>query len=259
METKAGKIALIIIRWITGIFIALLGVGAIAGSSIAFIPFFLAAGLLLPPIAKIALKPIPYRIKRNYKAVAVIILMILGLSLAPKTASDSVQKTQPVQQVTIPQQTTKIIFSSPTPTLTPKPLTLDEKVKQALVGKIENPSIEIDDAIDPKTFDKIPEKKDITIDYSMGKDFWDLNAAKKSSLKNVVSIIKQIFPIDPIINSVVITAKIPTTDAYGKQKDDVMNVFTISRDTYSKIDFANFDYQNIPVIADTHFENKNIK
>jgi len=64
---------------------------------------------------------------------------------------------------------------------------------------------------------------------------------------------KGIFPLDQSIYDLQITANFPTTDAYGKKQMSELEFIIITRSTFNKISWDNFDYNNIPTIADSYF------
>jgi hypothetical protein len=142
---------------------------------------------------------------------------------------------------------------------TPEPLTLEDKIKGALPDSISNPDVSVDDAIDFNTDADVPGKKDVTITANHNGTYWDTNSTKEATWKEAVVIMQRVFPLDEAIHGIIIMNMVPVTDAYGKSTTDMLTTIDLSRDTYDKIDFKNFDYKNIPVIADKYIENHNIK
>jgi len=203
-------------------------------------------------------KSVRFYTKMNTKKIIVFgilgLLIFIGIATAISSATSSKQtpSNTPTPESTATPQATE------TPTPTPIPLTLEEKMKQVVTSKISNATIEIVDAVDNKTFDKIPGKKDVLIDYEMNGTFWDTKGARVASYKNATDLMQAVFPIDPIVASILVTAKVPTKDTYGKSNISVLTAITLSRETYNKINFTDFDYHNIPTIADIYSE-RNIK
>ncbi len=143
------------------------------------------------------------------------------------------------------------------PTSLPKaPQTLQEKINAQLN---DGQSASIVDARDIDTNALLPGKKEIDITLNLGEGFWDTNAAKSGVWKTTAELTQSIFPMDGNIYLLQITANVPTTNAYGKKDMTELELITITRGTYNKISWDNFGYKNIPTIADTYFENKNIK
>jgi hypothetical protein len=214
-------------------------------------------------------RPLPKLGTRKKSIIVSLGFLIFFLAISPKVPTESTNTK--VQVVSTIEKATSIPMPSNTPTIndtpvptekpkaTPTEVPLEEKVKAAVTNKIKNATIEIVDAEDSKTYKKIPGKKDVYIDYEMGDAFWDLNAAKNASYKIATELMPIVFPIDPVIESILVSATIPTKDVYGKSTTDVLNAITLSRNTYVKINFSDFDYHNIPTISDFFSENKKIK
>ncbi|MBS4171956.1 hypothetical protein [Bacillus sp. FJAT-49736] len=55
------------------------------------------------------------------------------------------------------------------------------------------------------------------------------------------------------VSKVTVFWQMPLVDSYGKESDqNVLNI-TLTRDTYNKIDWKNFNYENYKQIADSYF------
>jgi len=185
---------------------------------------------------------------------AFIVLMgAIGNSSSSKTetttASTEVAAKQETVAPTKPQAT-------PTPA---KPMTLEEKIKAALPESMSEVDVTTDKAIDFSTDADVPGKIDVTIDANHTGTYWDVKSTKEATWKEATDIIQKVFPMDKTIDGIIIINEVPVTTAYGKKDKNMLTTVSISRDTYSKIDFGNFDYKNIPTIADHYVENHNIK
>ncbi|SRR5258708_7450648 len=144
-----------------------------------------------------------------------------------------------------------------TPLATPKPpQTLKEKIK-AQLGDGE--SFVIENAVNIDTNEPLVGKKQITITRNLGDNLFSIDLAKTGAQLRTTQLSQNIFPLDDSIATLQVTTNIPVTDVYGKNKTDELELAIITRDTYNKIQWNNFDYHNIPTIADSYFENKNIK
>lgn len=156
-----------------------------------------------------------------------------------------------------PLASTTDITPTSYPTPTPKqPQSIEGKIKGQL-GDGESMSIE--DAINLDTNQTIPGEKQVDITLDAGNNQWDLNMTKDLVWARVAKLTQGIFPLDKTIYALQVTANIPTTDPYGRTQQTELALITIVRDTYNKIQWSDFDYHNIPTIADTYFENKAVK
>lgn len=164
----------------------------------------------------------------------------------------AILKNQPTQT---PNQIASVSSVHPTAIPTPKPMTFDEKVKAAAqnnYGRISE--VKIDDAVNLDTNAVIPGKKNVNITALMNNAVGS-DMAKRDGMRMTTAIIQKLFPIDSNIFSVTITTNMPAVDVYGKNNQEWLQTLIITRDTFNKINFNNFDYLNIPSIADTYSEN----
>jgi hypothetical protein len=151
-----------------------------------------------------------------------------------------------------------------TPTATPspaKPLTLEERIKAKLKLGEDTPVTEVstEPDTDPTTDKELPGRIAVLISYHMNGTYLDVSWTKKGSWSIDTGIIKDIFPLDESINTIVMIAQVPVTTAYGKDSSSMLDTVTIRKDTYAQINFAKFDSKNLPSIADHYVENHNIK
>lgn len=194
----------------------------------------------------------------------IIFLFLTGLT-AEKNGQSKTDSTPLAAQKNNPILTEKIsIINTPTtkPMVTPlptKPLTLEEKIKSILPESMSEVIIDIEDAQDFQTFASINGMKDITIYANHTGTYWNVQMMKEATWMEASNIIQKIFPLDSTIHGVIIMNEIPVTTAYGKKDKDALTTISISRDIFNKIEFNNFDYKNIPTIADSYVENHNIK
>lgn len=191
-----------------------------------------------------------------------VIVFILVLALGIPTLHFGKTNNEPTTATPTNASTTPIATNIPTtiPTVA-KPQSLEDKIRAALPADLQKDTkIEMDSAYDLKTFQNKPGNlKEITLTVKYGDVFWDLNSVKQATWRNSTTIIKSVFPVDTVIDSLVIINQIPITDTYGKKSVDMLDTISISRDTYSKIVFASFDYNNLPKVADDYAENQTIK
>jgi hypothetical protein len=61
------------------------------------------------------------------------------------------------------------------------------------------------------------------------------------------------------VNCVAVFWQLPMVDTYGKKSDDIVMKIKLTRDTFSKINWDNFDFHNYPTIADFYFEHPALK
>ncbi len=221
--------------------------------------FLLCLGLLVAFIVGLV-EPIPYSMKSNAKIprkrwgltvggllLACLVLLVLSAQSWGKTVPTSSKATAIVPSTN----------PTNTPTPSPKPpQTLEEKIKALLS---DGETVEITNANDIDTNASLPGQKEIDITLNLGDAFWDINAAKSGVWYTTTKLTKAIFPLDNSIYDLQITANMPTTDAYGKKQMSELELILITKATYNKIDWNNFDYHNIPIIADSYFENHIIK
>jgi hypothetical protein len=193
-------------------------------------------------------------------------LGILGSNTHPTNSATSQvkDKTSAASTVTNTPEPTEAPKETPQPTAIPtptKPLTLEERIKAklSLDGDTKVTEISTETDADPITDKEIPGKTAVLISYHMNGTYLDTNWTKKASWNIDTGIIKDIFPLDSSINTIVMSAEVPVTTAYGKDTFDTLDTATIRRDTYTQINFAKFDSQNLPSIADHYIENHNIK
>lgn len=187
--------------------------------------------------------------------IGLIVLTIVFFVLFGVSSDASKQNKVQNSQATAPPATTT--QKTPTPTPTPQPpQTIEEKIK-AQLGT--NDTFSIEDDVDLDTSKVVPGKKWVNITLTLGDAFWDINAAKSGVWRQAAKLTENIFPLDDAIGTLQIKADIPTKDAYGKEAMSQLELITITRKTYAKIKWDSFDYKNIPVIADTYYENKSIK
>ena len=59
-------------------------------------------------------------------------------------------------------------------------------------------------------------------------------------------IFQSVFPLEADIGDVSIWSQLPVKDKYGNTKDDTAITFVMSRPVYEKINWASFDYHDLP-------------
>lgn len=150
--------------------------------------------------------------------------------------------------------------TQPTPIVSPlpskAPMTLEDKIKTKLT---DGESVTVSDAVDIDTNKPILGKRQADITTNLGSGFWNIKSAKTGVQSTAAKLVKDIFPLDDSLYAIQITANVPTTNAYGKSEMSQLVLIIITRDTYNKIQWNNFDYHNLPTIADTYYENNTIK
>jgi len=154
---------------------------------------------------------------------------------------------------------------TPTPTeeilSTPEPLTLEERIKAELNLGADTKVTNVFTSTDTETTTnkELPGKIAVEIDYQMNGTYLDTSWSKRGSWNIDTGIMKDIFPLDSSINTIIMFANVPVTTAYGLDTYNMLDTVTITRDTFAQINFAKFDSQNLPTIADNYVENHNIK
>ena len=94
--------------------------------------------------------------------------------------------------------------------------------------------------------------KSVTITLN-GDDNLTNNLTKKGLQMNSNPVFKSAFK-NKEVNCVIVAWQLPLSDPYGKTSDEVVMRIKLTRDTFNKIDWNNFDFQNYPTIADDYFE-----
>ena len=104
-----------------------------------------------------------------------------------------------------------------------------------------------------------PDKNAIVVTINAGENVNGINGQKESGWSNAANVFKLAFSEDKSINEVEVDTNLPTVNAYGKQEITPFQTIVMSRNTYDKIDWNNFDSKNIPIISDLYFDNSSIK
>jgi len=209
----------------------------------------------------------PKRIKWLVTAPFILLLVagIFGSTQKPTTASNQTTLTATTTTTLTPTIAAvgTIVsianhISSPTPST---PMILEDRIKSKLKLGEDTPVTEVstEPDVDLATDKELPGKTAVLISYHMNGTYLDTSWTKQGSWNIDTGIIKDIFPLDNSINTIIMNAQVPVTNAYGKNTYDMLDTVTISRDTYTQINFAKFDPKNIPSIADHYTENHNIK
>lgn len=72
------------------------------------------------------------------------------------------------------------------------------------------------------------------------------NLQKGTMHNEAAKIMQAIFPIDSNIGDIIIWSQLPVKDQYGNAKDDTAIIYSVSRALFSKINWNNFDYHDLP-------------
>lgn len=89
--------------------------------------------------------------------------------------------------------------------------------------------------------------------YLSGKDNLTPNMVRKGMLLQAADILESLQSRDDI-GRVTLFWSFPLVDAYGNTSTETVMKATFYKDTISKINFDNFDYNNIPVICDDFYQ-----
>lgn len=111
---------------------------------------------------------------------------------------------------------------------------------------------------------KVEDKKSVkSVKFDKGIVYIDVNTnanegSKRTLLKNAAHIIE---PISKIKGVEVIQLRFfaPLTDQYGKQTNEKVMFINMNRETLDKIDWKNFNYENIPDVANIYDQHKSMK
>lgn len=145
--------------------------------------------------------------------------------------------------------------SQPAVTQTPsKPLTLEEKVRLTLTNVVGNENIEKVEVLDSD-----PSAGDPAGTKTVYLTYKTKAAGRSTFLHECIDIFQNEFAVDGIIYLVGLHPKGEITDIYGKTTSSEWAYIRMSRPTNDKIDYANFDYKKLPIIADQYTEKVTIK
>jgi len=89
--------------------------------------------------------------------------------------------------------------------------------------------------------------------YLFGKDNLTSNMVRKGMLMQAADILEALQSRDDI-GRVTLFWSLPLVDAYGNTFTDTVMKATFYKETIDKINFSNFDYNNIPVICDDFYQ-----
>lgn len=85
--------------------------------------------------------------------------------------------------------------------------------------------------------------------------YWSPETAKKEFLKNTKDYMEEMKALKEVVRATLVI-QVPLTDKYGNVKNgEVMRVM-MNRETLDKIDFENFNADNLASIADNYYEHK---
>ena len=83
--------------------------------------------------------------------------------------------------------------------------------------------------------------------------FWSPKSAKRSFLDNTKDYMEQMKKFDDVQTATLIV-HVPLTDQYGNEKNGEVLRVTMNRETLDKINFENFNIENIEQVADEYKE-----
>lgn len=86
-----------------------------------------------------------------------------------------------------------------------------------------------------------------------GSDNFSSNMIKKGMWMDVESSLKKLKE-EKDIQTIEFNIVFPMEDQYGNSSDDNVMKLSLSRETLDKINWANFDYNNLPNVADEYWE-----
>ena len=72
------------------------------------------------------------------------------------------------------------------------------------------------------------------------------NLQKGTMNDEATKIAQVVFPIDPTIGDIIIWSQLPVKDQYGNVKDDTAIIYSISRSLFNKINWSNFNHNDLP-------------
>ncbi len=223
------------------------------------------------PVKEVAInKTLPgFRTKTSWKMILsgflyaaylfVIIMVGIGTAKAGNTSAGTAAKVSAApaaQQTATPQAppapANAATTAQPQPTQTPAALSLDDLAKKAVHDAIPQSTImkNGDAYLGSSTVDNV------FIIETEAEDNLTHNMIKEGILIDTSKIIKELFQ-DQRINDVRLVWYFPHTDAYGNETNEVAEKIEFTRDTVSKINWANFLFDNIPQIADGFEVNPN--
>lgn len=165
----------------------------------------------------------------------VIFLIVLGLVGIITTPAPA--------KTTVAENNSQIATSTETKVVEKTP---EQKVSEAItnslvektnMGKPRIISVELDDISggEKQAFIKVNASKNL-----IG------NLQKATLSKEAMKINQAVFPVDSSITELVIWSYLPTTDKYGNVKDDVVVIYSSSKDLFNKVNWATFDYHTLP-------------
>ncbi|WP_433959077.1 hypothetical protein [Cytobacillus horneckiae] len=146
-------------------------------------------------------------------------------------------------------------------------LKLRKKLKKKLQQKKENNSIEnkVKKAVHKSFGEKNDfDKKDSIVELSFnkdngylsvqvfGRDSLTTNMIKTSMWIKVTDVLDDLSKEEDIKN-IDFGIVFPMQDQYGKESNDTVMTLSFSRETIDKIDFGNFQHDNIPNVADEYW------
>lgn len=247
-EVKTKNITIYsILGWILGVIILLTGLINLFSDPLAGI-FFLLAGLVaLPPVTKIVREKFGFNIKRSVKIIVFIILLTLaGASIKEETTSEVVKE----------NPTPVVAEQTQTPASTPQ--TLEEKVTGAITSILGSETnmkkqrvigVEVDkynaSMLSEYGYKAGEEKVGLLVKINASENL-TANLQKNTMHKEATQVFQNTFSTDPAIADIIVWSYIPVKDQYGNTKDDVGIIYSMSRELWKKINWANFQYTDLP-------------
>lgn len=139
-----------------------------------------------------------------------------------------------------------------TPTV---PQTLEEKIEAAVVSSLgaqtnmKKPriiSVEVEDYKPTDTgYTATKNLKGIFIKINSSENL-NSNLQKMTLNKEASQVAQAIFPLDENIGDIILWTNLPLKDQYGNISDGLAIVYSIARPLYDKINWTNFDYNDLP-------------
>lgn len=151
-----------------------------------------------------------------------------------------------------------VVDTSPTDTTTPaSEQTLEQKIQTAVTASLgvetnmKKPriiSVEVEDYKPTDTGYKSTENtKGVFIKINSSENI-NTKLQKMTLNKEAMQVAQAIFPLDENIGDIIIWTNLPLKDQYGNISDGLAIAYSIAQPLYDKINWANFDYNQLPTL-----------
>lgn len=143
-----------------------------------------------------------------------------------------------------------------------EPQSLEDKINATIVNVIgEKTNTDKESIIEIQVNDHMgtddPNDK-IVVAKLNGDENLTVNMTKEGLWMDTVNLMKKLFNL-PEISEVALLWHLPLTDKYGNVEDEVVMKVTFTREIAEKINWENFQRENIPAIAADYFEHPALK